>query len=153
MQYGYNSIKHTAIMWSLIPYMTSNMSPSGVSVQLWQIPWLTCPTGSYLWIREHTPPHLSDVIYTQRSFLVGCFKSWEAALSWGPFYLHSLNLLPAWISNYIHYKECECGIITLTHSQTSTVQPLKFGNGLVISFQTLLDMWLFIHAGIQVKSC
>ena len=28
--------------------------------------------------------------------------------------------------------------------------PLKFGNGYVISFQTLLDMWLLIHAGIKV---
>ena len=24
--------------------------------------------------------------------------------SWGPFYWHGLTLIPAWISNYIHYK-------------------------------------------------
>ena len=23
---------------------------------------------------------------------------------WAPFYLHGLTLIPAWISNYIHYK-------------------------------------------------
>ena len=25
-------------------------------------------------------------------------------ISWAPFYLHGLTLIPAWISNYIHYK-------------------------------------------------
>ena len=36
--------------------------------------------------------------------------------------------------------------------QTSTVAPLKFGNALVISSHTLLDMWLLIHADINVNS-
>ena len=27
------------------------------------------------------------------------FSQWE-----GPFYWHGLTLIPAWISNYIHYK-------------------------------------------------
>ena len=35
----------------------------------------------------------------------------------------------------------------LIHSQTSTVQPLTFGNGWVILSHTLLGMWLLIHAG------
>ena len=35
--------------------------------------------------------------------------------------------------------------------QTSTVRPLQFGDGLIISPQTLVDMWLFIHAGIKVS--
>ena len=39
----------------------------------------------------------------------------------------------------------------LIHSQTSTVQLLKIGNGYIISSHTLLDMWLLIHAGIKVK--
>ena len=38
-------------------------------------------------------------------------------------------------------------------SKTSTVQPLKFGNGWVIPAETLLGMWLLIHAGIKVKPC
>ena len=33
----------------------------------------------------------------------------------------------------------------LIHSQTSTVVPLKFENGKVISSQTLPGMWLFVH--------
>ena len=33
----------------------------------------------------------------------------------------------------------------LINCQTSTVQPLKFGNGYVISSHTLLGMWLHIH--------
>ena len=45
----------------------------------------------------------------------------------------------------------KCGIKLLIHSQTSTVQPLKFGNGKVISSHTLLCMWLLIHAGIKVN--
>ena len=36
--------------------------------------------------------------------------------------------------NYIHYKPI--------HSQTSTVEPLKLGNGYVISSHTLPGMWL-----------
>ena len=36
-------------------------------------------------------------------------------------------------------------------SQTSTVHPLKFGNGLMISSHALLGILLFIHAGIKVK--
>ena len=45
-----------------------------------------------------------------------------------------------------------CGKKLLTHSQTSTVQPLKFGSGEVISSHTLQNMWLFIHAEIKVNS-
>ena len=44
-----------------------------------------------------------------------------------------------------------CGMKLLIHSQTSTVEPLKFENGLVISSCTFLYMWLLIHAGIKVK--
>ena len=47
-------------------------------------------------------------------------------------YLLGLTLIPAWISNYIHYTVWD--EITLL---------LKFGNGLVISF---LNMWLLVHA-------
>ena len=28
----------------------------------------------------------------------------EEPESWAPFHLHGLTLIPAWISNYIHYK-------------------------------------------------
>ena len=38
---------------------------------------------------------------------------------------------------------------SLIHSQTSTAQPLKFGNGCVISSHTVLDMILLIHDGIK----
>ena len=43
------------------------------------------------------------------------------------------------------------GIKLLIHSQTSLVQPLKFGKGLSISSHTLLDIQLIIHAGINVN--
>ena len=38
----------------------------------------------------------------------------------------------------------------LIYSQASTVQPLKFGNGSVISSHRLLGMWLFIHVSKRV---
>ena len=38
-----------------------------------------------------------------------------------------LTLIPVWISNYIDYK---FGDKLLIHSQTLTVAPLKFGNGI-----------------------
>ena len=37
--------------------------------------------------------------------------------------------------------------------EITSVQPLKFMNGLVIPSHTLLGVWLLIHAGIQVKPC
>ena len=42
-----------------------------------------------------------------------------------------LTLIPTWISNYTHHKKC--GMKWFTHSQTSTVQSLTFGNGLISS--------------------
>ena len=38
----------------------------------------------------------------------------------------------------------------LIHTQTSVVQPLKFGNGCVISSHNLLGMWLLMHVGIKI---
>ena len=38
-------------------------------------------------------------------------------------------------------------------SHRTTVQPLTFGNGEVISSHSLLDMWLLIHAGVKVNPC
>ena len=39
------------------------------------------------------------------------------------------------------------------HVHGLTVAPFKFMNGWVISSNTLLDLWLLIHAGIKVKPC
>ena len=47
----------------------------------------------------------------------------------------------------------KCGEKLVIHSQTSTVQPLKFGNGWTISSHTLLGTWLHIHAAITVNPC
>ena len=45
----------------------------------------------------------------------------------------------------------KCGLKLLIHSQTSTIAPLKFGNGKVISSHTLLGMWLFIRVRIKLN--
>ena len=42
---------------------------------------------------------------------------------------------------------------SIVRSQISTVQPLKFENGYVVSSHTLVDMRLLLHAGIKVKPC
>ena len=39
----------------------------------------------------------------------------------------------------------------LLHSQTSPVQPLKFGNGKVVSSHTILGMCLVILGGIKTN--
>ena len=50
---------------------------------------------------------------------------------------HVLTLIPAWVSNHIHYKVWD----EITYY------------GYVISSHALLGMWLLIHAGIKVKTC
>ena len=60
----------------------------------------------------------------------------------GYFYFRGLTLIPAWINDYIYY---EVGIKLLIHFQTSTVQPLEFGNAYIILSNTLLSVWLLIH--------
>ena len=59
------------------------------------------------------------------------------------------------IKTYVHMYLIHYILYTLLliHSQTSTVQPLKFGDGWVILSHTLLDMWLHIHAEIEVNQC
>ena len=42
----------------------------------------------------------------------------------GPFYPDGLTLVPAWLSNNIEFE-----LWDEMASQTTTVQPLKFGNG------------------------
>ena len=79
-------------------------------------------------------------------FILGIFSEYTRS----PFYKHGLTLVPVWINNYIHYKVWD----EITYvSQTSVMQPLKFGNGYVISSDTLLTMRLLIHAGIKVNPC
>ena len=58
----------------------------------------------------------------------------------GPFYLHGLTLIPAWTSNYTHYKVWD--------EFTYLFQNL---NGASNFIPPLLDMWLFINAGIKEK--
>ena len=45
----------------------------------------------------------------------------------------------------------KCGIKLFIHSQTWAVHLFQFRNGYVISSHTLLDMWLLLHAGINVN--
>ena len=58
----------------------------------------------------------------------------------GPSSPTQIDFHPSMINNYIHH-----GMKLLIHSQTSKVQPLKFGSGWVFSSHTLQGVWLFIH--------
>ena len=68
-----------------------------------------------------------DVIQTQ-SLLQKAFRwiDYVYNMCGGLFYWHGLTLIPACKSNYTHYQVWD---ELLSHSQTSTVEPLKFGNG------------------------
>ena len=65
--------------------------------------------------------------------------SWHLLLAW-------MDLIPVWISNRMHYEVRD----EITYpSQTSMVQPLKFGNGLLNPSHILLGMSLLTHVGIK----
>ena len=55
----------------------------------------------------------------------------------GSFYYHGLTLIPAWISNYIHYNVWDEITYPFLNFNGCT---LKLRNGLVISSHTLLGM-------------
>ena len=71
-------------------------------------------------------------------------------VTWGPFNQLGLTLISAGISNRMPKKVW--GEITYPFP-TSTVAPLKFGNGEVISFHTLQWINFLINDGIKVKPC
>ena len=74
---------------------------------------------------------------TALHFKDGFFHSYMNCLTHlgqGPFYQHALTPIPALMINNIHYDVCDELFI---RSQSSSVQPLKFGNRYVISSHTL----------------
>ena len=71
-------------------------------------PWCTIDApATFAWCTIHAPAafawctnhfvHKVEFSYTRRNGV-------HPLCSWGPFYQHGLTLIPAWISNYIHYK-------------------------------------------------
>ena len=68
--------------------------------------------------------------------------------SWDPFYSHGLTLIPALISNYVHYNMW--GEITYPFPNFNgyTVEVWEWISNLS---HVLLGMWLLIHAEIKVK--
>ena len=67
-----------------------------------------------------------------------------------PSYQHGLILTPAC---KVITCPVKCMMTLIIHFQTSTVSRLKFGNGLVISSQTLWWTPILIHAVIKVEPC
>ena len=62
--------------------------------------------------------------------------------------LNELTLITAWDYEVIT-SIIACGMKSIIHSQTSTMQPLKFGNVWVISTNKVLCVWLLVHDGTK----
>ena len=70
-------------------------------------------------LREMTIENIPKFMYTIHALF------WLVRfVIWSPGYQHGLTLIPAWISNCIHYN-----VWDVMTSHTSTVGLLKFGNG------------------------
>ena len=81
----------------------------------------TTPTS-----QSHTTPHRPHTLNMLRSYSKVHKKSIPFPVL-SLFYWHGLTLIPAWVSDHIPSRLR--GMKLLIHSQTSTVAPLKFGNG------------------------
>ena len=92
---------------------------------------------SWLWEFRYNADELRrHPIRNTHGFVVPRFVVVILSDPWGPFYQHGLNLIPAWISNYIHYNVWD---------------EIRY------SFPKGLGMYewftLVIHAGIKDKLC
>ena len=68
----------------------------------------------------------------------------------GPFYWHGLTSIPAWISNYIHYKVWN---EISYHFPDFIGGTIEVWNGEVTSSHVLLAIWILIHADITAYPC
>ena len=68
----------------------------------------------------------------------------DGVILWIPIYQYGLTLITTWINNHVHHKVWD----EFTYLFPA---PWNFGYGQVISTHTLLDMWLVMHAGIEVS--
>ena len=106
-----------------------------------------CPSVGRNCERYGITYHPFDIIYNTSQWI---YPQFVLPGLLGPFYQHSLTLIPAWVSNYVHYNVWDEIIYPFP---TSMVKPLKFGNGYIISSHTLSGILLLIHLGIKVNVC
>ena len=74
----------------------------------------------------------------------------EIMYSWGSFYYHGLTSIPAWISNYFHYKVWDKITYPFLNFNGATVEVKEWISNFILHFT---GVWLLIHAGIKVKPC
>ena len=79
-------------------------------------------------------------------------KHKQTHIGYATMLLCKLNLLKSQYGLVV-IRSIMCGMKLIIYSETATVAPLKFGNGIVISTHTLLGMWLLIDARIKVNPC
>ena len=60
--------------------------------------------------------------------------------------------MPAWIINYIHYKVWDGITYPLPNFNGATVEVWEWIS-YFIPLSTVLGMWSFLHAGIEVNRC
>ena len=63
---------------------------------------------------------------------------------------HGLTLISAWMSKHMSSK---MWYEFTFHFHSSTIAPLKFKNGYVVSTYTFSQIYLHIHPGIEVSPC
>ena len=67
-----------------------------------------------------------------------------------PFYENGLTLIPAWISNYIHYKVWDEITDPFLNINSATVEVKEWISNFIPHFSGHV---ILIHAGIRVKPC
>ena len=62
-------------------------------------------SSKFLWLRVILSPLMSSISQPEQlEHNYSWHLKWSHKLTGGPFYYYGLTLIPAWISNYIHYK-------------------------------------------------
>ena len=111
--------------WIFVPRGPINNIPTMVQVMAWPRPG-NKPLSEPMMVRlpTHicvTPPQwVNGDSPSTVMLLTTNFDMFSFDFSWGPFYWHGLTLIPAWISDYIHYKVWYEIIYPLSNSNGAT---------------------------------
>ena len=149
-------------MWLFLPFFLLNAIIIVVSMSMCCCMLLCLYCHSWVVLAAFQPFLTLYPIHTVRKMLLMCqgavltthhfvvTQQWPLSLTW-------INFNPS--MDKLIISIIKCGMKLLIQSQTSTVQPLKFGNGWVILSYTLLGIYLsmlglkFIHVSKRDHCC